>query len=149
MHKEFIALPLTGKVLSLKHVPEEHFASGSLGPGFAVQFSGDKLYAPFDGTVIATFPTGHAFILRRADGLELLMHVGIGSAKLPQAFSAQVKKYQQVECGEVLTLIKPQFFDDATAYCPVVFSNPEIEVMVLREGQELAALSADAVKVLY
>lgn len=149
MKKEMFALPITGTLVKLSDVPEKVFADGTLGQGFAVKFTGRYLFSPISGTVIASFPTGHAFIVRRDDGLEVMMHVGIGSAKCPEAFSARVEKYETVTKGQVLTEVKEGFFDDSTAYCPVVFSLPDIEVVLLKEGDKLEALDDSAVRVIY
>lgn len=151
MKKEFIALPLSGSVIQLKDVPEPAFAEGRLGHGFAVQFGAeaDGLYSPIDGVVIAAFPTGHAYIVRRSDGLELLIHTGIDSAKLPEAFEPRVKKYDTVKAGQLLTLIKPQYFKPETAYCPVVFNEPELEVIIEKPGESLPALDKTAVRIIY
>ncbi len=149
MKREYIAVPIEGTLVKLEEVPESTFASGTLGAGFAIKFTGKQLMSPISGTVIATFPTGHAFIVRREDGLELMIHVGINSAKKPEAFRAQVKKYQQVTQGQVLTLVDPKMFPEGVNYCPVVFSLPEIEVILAKEGQQVTPMQEDAVRIAY
>lgn len=149
MKKEMFALPITGTLIKLSDVPEKVFADGTLGQGFAIRFTGRYLVSPISGTVIASFPTGHAFIVRRDDGLEVMMHVGIGSARCEGAFSARVEKYASVTRGQVLTEVKEGFFDNRTAYCPVVFSLPDIEVVLLKAGEKLEALDDSAVRVIY
>ncbi len=149
MQKEFIPIPIAGTVVKLEDLKDEIFARKVLGQGFAVKFTGSRLVSPLDGTVIATFPTGHAYIVRRDDGLEVLMHVGLNSAKLPAAFKTCVKKYQKVKKGDVLTEVDPDLFADRTAYCPVTFSNPQIEVIVDRYQESVPELCGDAVRALY
>ena len=41
-----------------------------------------KLVAPFDGKVIMTFPTKHAYGLRRNDGVEILLHIEMDTVEL-------------------------------------------------------------------
>ncbi len=149
MKKEYLPLPLDGTPVELESLNDGMFSAGTLGQGFAIRFTGTRLVSPFDGTVIAAFPTGHAFIVRRADGLEVLMHVGINSAKKPEAFSCRVKKYQQVKKGEVLTEVKPELFDADSRYCPVVFSAPQLEPILLKAGMECRALDETAVKIIF
>ena len=149
MQKEFIKTPIDGTVIRLEEINDEVFSKKVLGEGFAIMFTGTELRSPFDGTVIATFPTGHAFLVRRDDGLEVLMHCGLSSAKMPQAFEAQVKKYQKVKAGDVLTKVKPDLFTDEQRICPVVFSKPDLEAIVVKTNVETKALDETAVKVVY
>jgi len=55
------------------------FASGAMGNAAILPSSGE-IYAPFASTVVTTFPTGHAFGVKSADGLEMLIHIGIDAA---------------------------------------------------------------------
>ena len=77
------------------------------------------------------------------------MHCGLSSAKMPQAFEAQVKKYQKVKAGDVLTKVKPDLFTDEQRICPVVFSKPDLEAIVVKTNVETKALDETAVKVVY
>ena len=153
MKKESFTQPITGTVEPLSAVGDEVFAKKLLGPGYAISFSGTQLLSPFAGTVIATFPAGHAFIVRRADGLEVLMHVGVNSAHRDEAFQAQVQKYQKVEAGQVLTVVKPELFEPAQRWCMVVFSNPDLEVILEdhtnEPPKEVAAGTSAAVRIIY
>ena len=55
-----ISAPLTGKVVALKDVPDEVFASEALGKGLAIEPTIGELHSPVKGTVTTVFPTGHA-----------------------------------------------------------------------------------------
>ncbi len=74
--------PVAGRVLPLAEVPDPMFAQGTMGPGVAIDPTGDTLVAPADATVASVFPTGHAIGLVLADGVELLLHVGVDTVGL-------------------------------------------------------------------
>ncbi len=57
-----IPAPVAGTVVDLKNVSDPAFANGSMGQGFAIKPSDGKVYAPFSGTVRATFSTRHAVV---------------------------------------------------------------------------------------
>lgn len=125
--------PISGELLTLEQIPDENFSDGGLGKGFGVKFSGESVVSPFDGVVLVALKAGHAFILRREDGLEVLIHIGLNSADKPEAFRAQVKKYQKVKQGEVLTYVDTSKLgsDEKDLVSPIVFSNPDVKIDLL------------------
>lgn len=71
-----------GEQVPLASVSDQTFASGMLGEGVAFVPTGDTVVAPCNGTLTALFPTGHAFGVTRADGVETLVHIGIDTVAL-------------------------------------------------------------------
>ncbi|MCM3696543.1 N-acetylglucosamine-specific PTS transporter subunit IIBC [Microbacterium oleivorans] len=95
--------PVAGRVLLLTEVPDEMFADGTMGPGAAIDPTGDVIAAPADGTVESVFPTGHAIGLRLDDGTELLIHVGIDTVAMKgDGFETLVSAGQRVATGDGL-----------------------------------------------
>jgi beta-glucoside PTS system EIICBA component len=95
--------PVDGVAVPLSEVPDAAFAEGGMGAGVAVRPTSGAVYAPFDGVVVAAFPTGHAVGLRAEDGAEVLIHVGIDTVKLGGAhFRLQVSTGQRVTAGDLL-----------------------------------------------
>lgn len=41
-----------------------------------------KLYAPVVGVIAAFFPTGHAVDIQTAEGIEILIHIGMDTVSL-------------------------------------------------------------------
>ncbi len=132
-----ILSPVDGTVVPLSEVPDAAFADGSLGRGVAISPRSGAVYAPFDGTVVAAFPTGHALGLRHADGAELLIHIGIDTVKLGgQHFTSKVTAGQQVKAGDLLV----EFDAEAIARAgydlttPVVVTNPDLYPAIAGES---------------
>ena len=90
-------------MIPLSEVPDETFASGVLGDGVGVKPEEGKVYAPFNCTVATVFDTKHAIGLETADGMELLIHVGLDTVTLNgEPFTVHVETGQQVKKGELL-----------------------------------------------
>ncbi|MFJ6653351.1 beta-glucoside-specific PTS transporter subunit IIABC [Microbacterium sp. NPDC091313] len=125
--------PLDGTAVALSEVPDAAFADGSLGQGVAIRPRSGALYAPFAGTVVAAFPTGHAVGLRSADGAEVLIHIGIDTVRLNGAhFALKVAAGQEVAAGDLLV----EFDVDAITAAgydlitPVIVTNPDLYPVV-------------------
>jgi len=95
--------PLEGKVVPLTEVPDPTFAQGIMGPGVAIEPTGDTVVAPANGTIGATFDSSHAVALVLDDGTELLIHVGIDTVGMKgDGFQTLVEKGQKVTAGTPL-----------------------------------------------
>ena len=95
--------PLDGTVVALSDVPDPVFGKGIMGPGVAIEPSGDTAYAPGSGVVVAAQPTGHAFGLALDNGVEVLIHIGIDTVKLKgEGFTVHVAKGDRVTAGTPL-----------------------------------------------
>ena len=95
--------PMKGKILPVTESADEMFASKMLGDGIAVDPVDGTVYAPCDGTVSLLFPTKHAVGIKSADGVELLIHVGINTVQLDgEGFEAFVAQGDTVKKGDKL-----------------------------------------------
>ncbi|QLD11316.1 glucose PTS transporter subunit IIA [Microbacterium oleivorans] len=98
-----IASPLDGTAVALSEVPDPVFGGGVMGPGVAIEPTGDTVVSPGAGTVAAAQPTGHAFGIELDNGVELLIHVGIDTVNLKgEGFEVHVKAGDRVEQGTPL-----------------------------------------------
>ncbi len=101
--KNAIYSPLTGKVISLSEVKDVAFASGSMGMGCAIIPDNGQVLAPFDGTVVALFPTKHAIGLKSNDGVEILIHIGLDTVNdQGKEFTSKVEMGDTVLKGQIL-----------------------------------------------
>ncbi len=120
--------PVDGAIVPLSAVPDPMFAQGTMGPGIAVDPSGDTVVAPADGTVASVFPTGHAIGLVLADGTELLIHVGIDTVSLKgDGFETLVSAGQTVTAGTPLLRFDPAKIRAAglSPITPIIVLNNE------------------------
>jgi phosphocarrier protein FPr/phosphocarrier protein len=74
--------PIDGWACSLTEVPDEVFAASMLGPGVAIDPTGDTLFSPCAGQVISVAPSRHAVAVRADSGIEILLHVGIDTVNM-------------------------------------------------------------------
>jgi PTS system beta-glucosides-specific IIC component len=96
-----VLTPVAGTVVALAAVPDAVFSSGALGAGAAVVPSDGRVVAPVDAEVVTVLP--HAYGLRTATGVELLIHVGIDTVQMGGAgFSPAVATGAQVRAGDLL-----------------------------------------------
>ncbi|MFJ4295629.1 beta-glucoside-specific PTS transporter subunit IIABC [Curtobacterium sp. NPDC089689] len=115
-----VRAPVAGRMIALERVPDQVFASGTLGGGFGVVPDDGHFVAPVSGTVVAVFPSGHAYGLKTDDGMEVLIHIGIDTVQLEgRGFTSLVDAGQRVTVGgplaEVdLAAVKGAGFDTTT-----------------------------------
>ncbi|AOT56182.1 PTS sugar transporter subunit IIA [Weissella soli] len=109
---EQLYAPVTGDVIDLGQVSDPVFAQKMMGDGFAIVPENGEVVAPVTGKV--TIASGHAIGLQRADGLEILLHLGIDTVQLNGApFDIQVKVGDIVAGGDALVNVDWQQIKDA------------------------------------
>jgi glucose-specific phosphotransferase system IIA component len=91
--------PVDGTVISLDRVPDEAFASGMLGDGFAVEPENGDICAPAAGKIVSISESRHAYSIA-ADFGDLLVHIGIDTIELPEAFLPIVAVGDYVAAGQ-------------------------------------------------
>ena len=98
-----LVTPTTGYLVDLSSVNDKHFASGSMGKGFAIKPTDGAVFAPISGTIRQILPTRHAVGIESEDGVIVLIHVGIGTVKLNgEGFISYVEQGDRVEVGQKL-----------------------------------------------
>lgn len=130
-----ILSPMTGEAVELGEVPDPVFSQKIVGDGMAVIPSEGKLLSPVDGEIISVADTKHAYGLRTAEGLELLIHVGLETVHLNgECFQVFVKPGDKVKAGDLLAEVD-------LAYLKERGINPITPVLVCGgfQGQQLNA----------
>ena len=120
-----INAPVKGKVISMKDVKDEIFASEAMGTGVAIIPEEGELYAPFDGKITMVFPTKHAIALTSNHGTEMIIHIGINTVQEDgKGFDIKVKENQMVKKGDFLGKFDLEYLSqkyDMTT--PVIITN--------------------------
>ncbi|MDR2422896.1 MAG: phosphoenolpyruvate--protein phosphotransferase, partial [Deltaproteobacteria bacterium] len=96
--------------------------------GLAIDPAAERLVSPCDGQVTQLHSSGHALTVTTAEGLEILMHVGLETVLLKgQGFSPKVKEGQAVKAGDLLIEFDADFIVHRalSLLTIVVVSNPE------------------------
>lgn len=137
-----VGAPVTGRIVALTDVADKVFASEALGKGIAIIPEHGQVYAPFAGTVLTAFPTGHAFGIKSADGVEALIHIGIDTVQLEgKGFTAAVNQGQTVEAGDLLATVDLAAVTEA-GYDPttilVITNTAQFAAVLPAEGHEVA-----------
>lgn len=119
-----VGAPAEGTVIPLEEIPDETFASGVLGTGVGIQPVKGIVTAPFSGTVTQVAETGHALGLVSADGLELLIHMGVDTVEMQgKGFTPKVKEGDSIRTGQVLLAFDKQAIAAA--------GHPDVVVVML------------------
>lgn len=123
--KDFIS-PMKGHMMPLSQVEDQVFSQGLMGDGFAVELTNVEVIAPFSGEIVMTFPTKHAYGLRREDGLEVLIHIGMDTVQLNgEGFESYVEQGDQVVQGQKLAKVDIDYVlaQGKSVVSPVVFTS--------------------------
>ena len=95
--------PLDGVVVPLEQVPDPVFSQKMVGDGASIDPTSQVLIAPCDGRVTQLHKAHHAVTLTTADGIELMMHIGLDTVNLKgEGFTAKVAEGDQVKTGDPL-----------------------------------------------
>ena len=96
--------PVSGMLVSLPEVNDAVVSAGLLGEGYGILPVGlGVLYAPVNGRIGATTVTNHAIGLLTDDGIEILIHIGLGTVEMDgKGFTRLVESNDEVKAGQPL-----------------------------------------------
>ncbi|MFG2395324.1 glucose PTS transporter subunit IIA [Streptomyces lavendulae] len=98
-----LAAPVAGRVVGLDKIEDPVFASRALGEGVGIEPADGHVVAPVDGQLVSVANTGHAFGIRTADGIEVLIHIGIDTVRMGgEGFDVAVEAGQMISAGDLL-----------------------------------------------
>lgn len=138
-----ILAPATGKVLPLCETKDEVFSAGTMGQGFGLEPSAEgeiEVVAPVSGTVMMLADTKHAIGIQTADGLEILIHMGIDTVNLKGTpFTVHCEQGSTVKAGEPIATMNLKEIEAhklaKTIIVIVTNSADKLESLSLDEGE--------------
>ena len=101
---------LDGKVIPITEVEDDVFSQKIMGDGVAIEPTNTVVTAPADCEVsVVMADTGHACGLTLANGVELLIHVGVDTVDMGgDGFKLLVKEGDHVKAGQPLIQFEPE-----------------------------------------
>ncbi len=101
--KETVFSPMSGSVKLLSAMQDPAFSEETLGKGICIEPDEGKVIAPCDGILNVVFPTGHAIGITSDTGADILIHIGVNTAQLPEGtFTINKQQGERVKKGDVL-----------------------------------------------
>jgi len=138
-----IMAPVDGRVIDLSDVPDPVFSGRMLGDGAAIEPISELIVAPADGILTMIFPTGHAFGMTLANGVEILVHVGINTVELDgRGFQILQIEGENLTCGEPVLKVDTAVISGAgkSMVTIVVVTEPRvITAVAVNLGKNLRA----------
>jgi phosphocarrier protein FPr/phosphocarrier protein len=142
MAEVVLLAPMAGWALPIEETPDPVFAERMLGDGVAIDPTGQSLHAPCAGEVLGINRARHAVTLRSAEGVEILMHVGLETVALEgRGFEAHVREGQAVAAGDLLLSFDLDILARGakSLVSPVVVTNGErFRIVSARRGSTVA-----------
>lgn len=121
--------PIEGEILKLEDVPDPVFSQKMMGDGIAFFPIEGKVVSPADAKVINVFPTKHAIALETAEGLGILIHIGLDTVNMKgEGFSVCVAEGDQVKAGDILVTYSLELVKEkaSSTITPMIITNGDI-----------------------
>lgn len=146
-----MVLPINGKVLPLSDVNDYLFNKKIMGEGAAIEPYDGNVVSPIDGKIVLIYKTNHAIAVENEDGIKVLIHVGLDSAKLEgKGFALYVKIGDDVKAGDKILSFDRDFVEkNASIITPVVITNSErvknydVDYSIKKAGEEFVQFCID------
>lgn len=129
--------PLSGTAVPLEHVDDQMFAERVMGDGVAIRPDGPAVTAPVAGTLAKLFPGGHGMAIETAEGVQVLVHIGLDTVQLDgDGFEVIATEGATVAVGDLLVRVDLDRLADlgVDAISPVVVISDH-EVGRVAEGR--------------
>lgn len=144
---EPVLAALSGEIIAISEVQSPIFAGKVVGDGVAIIPASGEVKAPISGTVAFVGEQKHTYGITGFDGLEVLIHLGIGTVELNgKGFTPLVKPGQRVDAGERICIVDWDAIREAgyDTTCPEVITSTAIDKikrLTLINGHATAGVS--------
>lgn len=136
--KQILSLvaPVDGVVVPLEDLPDPVFAEKMLGDGLSIDPTTTRIFAPCSGVITQFHRAKHALTIRTAQGMSVLVHVGLDTVKLKgDGFTALVNE------GDTVTVNQPLLDFDMDRIAQGAMSA--LVEIVVTEGGEFFSFKKD------
>jgi len=136
-----LAAVADGQCIPMEKVADPAFAGKALGEGVAIIPEDGTIVAPCDGKLSMVAPTLHAFGMECADGLQVMVHIGIDTVELNgEGFQALEQAGVQVKKGQPIIRFDPQVMKekgiDMTTML-IVLNHQDYEIKALNCDRQM------------
>lgn len=131
-----------GKLVNLSEVPDPVFSQKMMGDGFAIFPSDGKIVSPVSGEIVQVFPTKHAVGIKTAEGIEVLIHIGLETVHMQgEGFEAHVQAGNSVSVGDTLVTFDLELVKEkaSSTVTPCIVTNMDLveSLELLKENVEV------------
>lgn len=122
--------PVEGEVIPISEVSDPVFSEKMMGDGFGVVPKTGEIYSPVDAEVMSVFPTKHAIGLKLANGVDLLIHIGIDTVELEgKPFEILVDEAEKVTPETLLVKVDLEALKEAGKEDTVIIAFTNMDVV--------------------
>ncbi|WCG34867.1 glucose PTS transporter subunit IIA [Companilactobacillus farciminis] len=140
--------PVSGRAVDITEVHDPMFSEKAMGEGYGVFPNSHEIVAPVSGKVMLVASTKHAIGFSTADGLEVLVHMGVDTVELNGTpFELFVKEGDSVKAGQKIALMDTEAIKKAGKVTDVIVAitntaktvkEIHVNAGVVKAGQEVA-----------
>ncbi|WP_201307809.1 glucose PTS transporter subunit IIA [Companilactobacillus farciminis] len=140
--------PVSGQAVDITEVHDPMFSEKAMGEGYGVFPNSHEIVAPVSGKVMLVASTKHAIGFSTADGLEVLVHMGVDTVELNGTpFELFVKEGDSVKAGQKIALMDTEAVKKAGKVTDVIVAitntakavkEIHVNAGVVKAGQEVA-----------
>ena len=140
--------PVSGQAVDITEVHDPMFSEKAMGEGYGVFPNSHEIVAPVSGKVMLVASTKHAIGFSTADGLEVLVHMGVDTVELNGTpFELFVKEGDSVKAGQKIALMDTEAVEKAGKVTDVIVAitntaktvkEIHVNAGVVKAGQEVA-----------
>lgn len=132
----YLYKPVEGKVIDITEVQDSMFSDKLMGDGVAIEPSGAEILSPCDGKVLLVPKTLHAVAIEAANGVEVLVHIGMDTVELKgQGFTSHVSAGDAIKRGDRLISFDREYIEKMgkSLTTPIVITNGDEKVTQVRK----------------
>lgn len=113
--------PVAGRAVEITEVHDPMFSEKAMGEGYGVFPTSHEIVAPVSGKVMLVASTKHAIGFSTADGLEVLVHMGVDTVELNGTpFELFVKEGDSVKAGQKIATMDTEAVKKASKVTDVI-----------------------------